>query len=98
MQVETKLHSPPAYPPMRMHMHMPYPMHMHMPCPMRMQVETGLLSPQDYLRNLRAAIPKEKKKALAYKAAGSPQRAVATLKRAKLMEAELQAAAEGGIG
>ena len=61
-------------------------------------MEAGLLTPQSYLQGLRAAIGAEKKRALAAKAAGAPPKALAALKRAKIMEAELQTAVDGGIG
>ena len=58
---------------------------------------TGALSPDAYLQELRDAIPKEKKRALAAKAAGDTRKAVDALKRSKLMEDELRGAMEGGI-
>ena len=55
-------------------------------------------TPEAYLKQLKQAIPLEKKKALSAKAAGNKRRAMDALKRSKLMEAELQAAMDGGLG
>ena len=71
-----------------------------------LSVDTGQLSMEDYLAQLRQAIALEQKLAMAHKAAGSvagKQRAVHALKRVKVMRVELLGAeaaeaASGGEG
>lgn len=57
---------------------------------LQVQVQTGQLSQEDYLNQLRTAIEKDKKLALQYKQKGDKSTALMLLRRAKIMENEIK--------